>query len=145
MIIDCAAGLGDEATSVMETADEIILVSNPEMPAITDALKTIKMAERLKTPVKGAIMTRVKKNGIELSPETVKDMLESDILGMIPEDIHVSKALSEKDAVVHTHPKSKAARAYKEIAAQLADVDYNSATDTESVLRRYFKGLGLLK
>jgi len=145
IIVDCAAGLGDEATSVMEIADEIILVSNPEMPAITDALKTIKMAEKLKTPVRGAIMTRVKKNEIELSPETVKDMLEADILGMVPEDINVSRALSEKDAVVHTHPKSKAARAYKEIAAQLTDVEYDSSIDTESVLRRLFKGLGLIK
>ena len=145
IIVDCAAGLGNEAISAIKLADEIILVSNPEMPAITDALKTIKLADQLKTPVKGVIMTRVKKNDIELQPETVKDMLESNILGMVPEDLTVSKSLNLKDAVVHTHPKSKAARAYKEIAAQITGIDYNSTKDREGVLTKLFKGLGLIK
>ncbi|MFH1151859.1 MAG: cell division ATPase MinD, partial [Nanoarchaeota archaeon] len=121
VIMDSAAGLGEEARSVIEMADEIIIITNPEMPAITDALKTIKLAEQLKKTVLGVIMTRVKKNRIELQPETVKEMLEIPILGMIPEDISVAKSLNLKDAVVHTHPKSNAARAYKEIAAKLLD------------------------
>lgn len=145
VIIDCAAGLGDETISTIKLADEIIIVSNPEMPAITDALKTVKLAEQLKTPVRGTIMTRVKKNDIELSPETVKDMLESEILGMVPEDIHVSKALSLKDAVVHIFPKSKAARAYKEIAAQLVGVDYDSNKDRDGTIKRLLIKLGLMK
>ena len=145
IIVDCAAGLGNEAMSAIKLADEIILVSNPEMPAITDALKTIKLAEQSKTPVKGVIMTRVKKNDIELDPETVKDMLESSILGMVPEDTTVSRSLNLKDAVVHTHPKSKAARAYKEIAANIADIDYDSEADREKLIIRLLKKLRLLK
>ena len=145
IIVDCAAGLGNEAISAIKLADEIILVSNPEMPAITDALKTIKLSEQLKTPIRGVIITRVKKNNIEVQPETVKDMLEATILGMVPEDITVAKSLNLKDAVVHTHPKSKAARAYKEIAAQLADIDYDSDVDREGILTRFFKRLGLIK
>lgn len=138
VIIDSAAGLGNEATSAIKTADELILVSNPEMPAIADALKTIKLAQQLKKPITGVIMTRVKKNGIELSPETVKEMLEVPILGMVPEDISVSKALNMKNAVVHTHPKSTSARAYKEIAAQLIGEKYDSRKDAPG----FFETLG---
>jgi len=82
VIIDCAAGLGNEAMSAIRMADELILVTNPEMPAITDALKTIKMAQQENINVKGIIMTKVMKNDIEMQPETVKDMLEVPILGM---------------------------------------------------------------
>ena len=42
VIMDSSAGLGDESINAIKTADEIILVTNPEIPAITDALKTIK-------------------------------------------------------------------------------------------------------
>jgi len=119
VIVDCAAGLGEEAMSAIEIADELIVVTNPEMPAITDALKTIKLAEQLKKPVKGIIITRVKENNIEMQPETVKEMLETTILGRIPEDIDIQKSLNMRDAVVHTFPKSKSARAYKEIAAKI--------------------------
>jgi len=128
-IIDSAAGLGEETRAVMDIADGLIIVTNPEMPSITNALKTIKMAEKLKKPVIGVIITRVKKNKSEMQPETVKDMLETPILGMIPEDIIFQEALNMKDAVVHTHPKSKPARAYKEIAAKLLNIDYDSDKD----------------
>tara|TARA_Y100000310_G_scaffold328062_1_gene395508 strand:- start:44476 stop:45249 length:774 start_codon:yes stop_codon:yes gene_type:complete len=139
IIIDCAAGLGNEAMSAIKMADELILVTNPEMPAITDALKTIKMAEQEKIPVKGIIMTKVMKNDIEMQPETVKDMLEVPILGMVPYDLSVSKSLNEKDAVVHTEPKSSAARAYKEIAANLLGVEYDSDKDKETFWERISK------
>ena len=138
VIVDSAAGLGNEAMSTINMADELIIVTNPEMPAITDALKTIKMAEEKKKPVMGVIITRVKKNDFEMQPETVKEMLEVPILGMIPEDSTIQKALSQKDAVIHTHPKSDSARAYKEIAAKLLDIEYDSEKDRESFWKRLF-------
>jgi len=139
IIVDCSAGLGKEAISVMEMADEIILVSNPEMPAITDALKTIKVAEEIKKPVIGIIMTRVKKNKFELPPETVKEILEVPILGMIPEDVLVQDSLRKKSPLVYIHPKSKSSRAYKEIAAKLIGEEYDSDKDKPSLWELIFK------
>ncbi len=143
IIVDSSAGLGNEAMNTIKIADELIIVTNPEMPAITDALKTIKIAEQMKKPIKGIIVTRVRKNDSELQPEIVRDMLEVPILGMIPEDLTIQKSLSLKDAVVHTHPKSKAARAYKEIVAKLLEIQYNSDKDKERFLERLLKKLGL--
>ncbi len=136
IIVDSAAGLGEEAISAIEMADELIIVTNPELPAITDALKTVKLAESLNKPVLGVIISRVQKDNIEMHPETVKEMLEAQILGMIPEDVSIKKSLNLKDAVVHVYPKSKASRAYKEIAAKLLDVDYDSNIDKPSFWRR---------
>jgi len=64
---------------------------------------------------------------------------------MVPEDISVQKSLSLKDAVVHTHPKSKSSRAYKEIIAKLLDIDYDSDKDKDNLFQRILKGLGLKK
>jgi len=139
IIIDSSAGLGEEALSSMETADEIIIVTNPEMPAITDALKTIKIAEQKKKLVTGVIVTRVKKNKIEMKPDVVKEMLEVPILGMVPEDIDVQKSLRLKDAVVNLFPKSKPARAYKEIAAQIIGVEYDSNKDKPTIWELIFR------
>ena len=139
IILDSAAGLGKEAISAIEAADDLILVTNPEMPSVTDALKTIKLAEEKKVSIKGIIISRVKKNKSEMHPEVVKDMLEVPILGSIPEDYVAQEALNQKDALVHTHPKSNAARAYKEIAARLIGVDYDSDKDKPSVWVRMFK------
>jgi septum site-determining protein MinD len=142
VIIDGSAGLGKETTAVMEMADEIIVVTNPEITAIADALKTIKLAEEMKKTVTGVIVTRVKRNDIEMQPETVKDMLEVPILGMVPEDIAVQVSLSKRDAVIHTHPKSKSSRAYKELAARLLEIEYDSSKDQEKVIERILRSLG---
>lgn len=140
IIVDSAAGLGQEANAAIKLADRLIIVTNPEMPAITDALKTIKVAEEMKKPVIGVIVTRVRKNKVEMQSDTVKEMLEIPVLGMVPEDIAVQKSLSLKNAVVHTHPKSGAARAYKEIAAKILNVDYDSKKDKPSFWERIFGG-----
>lgn len=138
IIIDSAAGLGNEATASLELADEIIIITNPEMPSITDALKTIRLAEELKKPVRGVIMTRVRKDKIEMQPEDVKDMLEAPVIGMIPEDLAIKQSLNHKDAIVHVFPKSKPSRAYKEIAAQILGIDYDSSVDKPSFWERIF-------
>jgi len=143
IIVDCAAGLGNETLCAIDLADELIIVTNPEIPAITDALKAVKMAEQMKKPIRGVIVTRVRKDKIELSPEVVKEMLEIPIIGMIPEDDHVKKSISVKNALVHIYPKSKAARAYKEVAAKILDVEYDSKKDREKVVQILLKKLGL--
>jgi len=144
VIVDSAAGLGEEAKEALKMADELIVVTNPEMPAITDALKTIKIAEEMNKPIKGIIITKVRKNNSEMQAETVKEMLESPILGMVPDDISIQESLNLKDAVVHTHPKSNSARAYKEIASNLLDVEYDSNKDKEKMIHKILKKLGLM-
>ena len=139
IIVDSAAGLGNEALSLINMADDLIIVTNPEMPALTDALKAIKMAEQMKKSILGVIVTRVRKDDIEMQPDTVKEMLEVPILGMVPEDICVPRSLNLKDAVVHTHPKSNAARAYKEIAAKMVGAKYNSDKDKEHFWEKIFR------
>jgi len=143
IIVDCSAGLGNEASSAIELADELIIVTNPEMPAITDALKVVKIAEQMKKPIKGVIVTRVRKDKIELPPEVVKEMLEIPILGMVPEDDYVKKSINAKNPLVHIYPKSKAARAYKEVAAKILDIEYDSKKDREKVIEKLLKKLGL--
>ena len=140
ILVDSAAGLGNEAMSAIKMADELIVITNPEMPAITDALKVIKLAEEINKPILGVIITRVRKNLLEMHPEAVREMLDAPILGMIPEDIMIQKSLSLKDAVIHTDPKSKSARAYKEIAAKLLNVEYDSDKDKPSLWERWTKG-----
>lgn len=124
IILDSAAGLGEDAVTAIEASDEVILVANPELPSVTDALKTAKLAESLGKPVKGVIITRVRKDGLDMPYLNVKEMLEIPVLGVIPEDKKIRHSHVLKDAVLHTHPKSKASRAYREIAKKLTGKTY---------------------
>ena len=134
VIFDSAAGLGDEAIAAIESGDELIIVTNPEIPAVTDALKAAKVIEQMGKKIKGVIVTRVRNSKSEMSVENIKEMLELPILGIIPEDANIQEALAMRDALVHTHPRSQAAKAYKKIAAKIAGVNYKEKSWLSSVL-----------
>ncbi|MBR9706665.1 AAA family ATPase [Candidatus Pacearchaeota archaeon] len=112
IIIDCAAGLGEEARAAMNACDEMIIVTNPEMPAVTDALKTIKLAEEMNKPVKGVIVTRYQGKKTEMPISNIRDMLEAPIIGIIPEEDAVKESQVMKNPVILTHPRSKSAKTY---------------------------------
>lgn len=136
IIYDSAAGLGEEALAAMEAADELIIVTNPEIPAVTDALKTSKVIEQMGKSVKGIIINRVRGVKTEMPIANVREMLELPILGVIPEDNKMQEALVMKDALIHTRPRSKAARAYRTIAAKLAGI--NGYKENLSFFERLF-------
>jgi septum site-determining protein MinD len=136
IIYDSAAGLGEEALAAMEAADELVIVTNPEIPAVTDALKTSKVIEEMGKEVKGVIVTRVQGSKTEMPIANVRDMLELPILGVVPEDSAAQHAIVLKDALIHTHPKSKAARAYRMIAARM--IGNNGYKEQASLWERMF-------
>jgi septum site-determining protein MinD len=119
IFIDAAAGLGEEARASMISADEIIVVTNPEMSAVTDALKTIKLSEEMNKPVRGVIITRFRGARTEMPLSSIKDMLETPILGIIPEHEAIKESQVLKNAVVYTDPRSKSARQYIDSARRI--------------------------
>ena len=124
VIFDSAAGFAEEAIATIDAGEEIIIVTNPEMPSVTDSLKAVKVARERGREVKGVIVTRHKNAKYEMPLSSIKSMLETPIIGVIPEDSAVPQALTKRDAVVHTHPRSKVSRKYKEIAAKILGPKY---------------------
>jgi len=124
IIFDASAGLGDEAKSAIKAADELIIVTNPEISAVTDALKTIKLAENMNKKVLGVVITRAEGKDWEMDIPTIKEMLEYPILGIVPEDVSVKESQKMKKPVIHSHPKSSAAKAYRKIARRILGPEY---------------------
>jgi septum site-determining protein MinD len=131
ILLDSSAGLGEEAKAAIKAADEVIIITNPEISAVTDALKTIKLAEQMEKKIIGTIVTRAEGKDWEMDIATIKDMLEVPILGVIPEDESVKESQRMKNAVVHTHPRSKASKAYKKIARRILGPEYVKRGEAE--------------
>jgi septum site-determining protein MinD len=146
VILDSAAGFSKEAIASVEAGEEIIVVTNPEMPAVTDALKAIKIAKEMKKDVRGVIVTRHQGAKYEMPLSAIKSMLETQIIGVIPEDVAIKEALTKRDAVVHTHPKSKASRKYQEIAAKILGPEYEREfqRNNKSFWQKISKKLGFI-
>jgi len=137
IIIDSAAGLGKEALTAIAVADELIVITNPEIPAVTDALKTIKVAEANGTKVLGVVVNRIRGLKHELPLSEIKSMLEVPIIAAIPEDIHVPRSISKRTPLVYHRPNSKASLEFQRLAAKIVGEPW-TAVKRESWLERLF-------
>ena len=126
VILDTQAGIGDDVKEAIKASDSVIVVTNLEWPAITDALKIILICREEGVKVKGVILNRVRRDKIEPGMNNVQSLLESEILGIIPEDSHVRKSIAVKDPVVVSYPNSDAAVAYKALAAKIIGAKYKA-------------------
>ena len=124
ILIDSAAGLGKEAKSAIEAADEVITITNPEMPAMTDALKLVHVAEKHGTRNLGVVVNRVKRERHEIPVSEVADFLGLPLLGKVEDDSEVRRAIHKKEPVVLHNPGSRAARQFRAIAAGVTGDDY---------------------
>lgn len=124
VLIDCAPGLGDDVFSVVKAVDDVVVVTNPELPAVADALKIVKLVEKQNKNIKGIVLTKTGLNH-DINFEDIKGLMEKDIIANIPYDKSIRESLFRKEPVVYSHPKSKSAVAYKKLAADLIGVEYN--------------------
>ncbi len=125
VILDAAAGLGREAMAAIEAADEIIIVTNPDLPSVTDALRAVKLSEQLGTKTLGVVLNRVKGEKHEMRREEILSMLDDvELLGEIPEDRNVQRAISVRVPIVRHMPNSMASHAIKRTAARLIGRSY---------------------
>lgn len=119
IIIDSAAGLGKEALASMSVADELLIVTNPELPAVTDALKTIKIAKDNGIRVLGVVLNRIRGLKHEMPIEDIRSMLEVPIISLIPEDIAIPKSIAKKTPVVHHKPHSRSSIEFHKLASKI--------------------------
>ena len=118
IIIDSAPGLGNEARFAIGASDEVLIVSNPEMPAIVDALKTIKMAEKFGTKVRGVVLNKVYGNN-EMSLKNAEHFLDTNVIGIIPEDKSMKMALRKREPLITVRPNARASKAYRRLARRI--------------------------
>jgi len=119
LIIDGAAGLGKEAASALDAADKVLIVTNAEMAAVTDAIKTVEVARKMRKQILGVVLTRFRNDGLDMRVSDIENLLEYPVLAIIPEDGNIRKANKNGMPILYKYPESDASIAYKELAAKI--------------------------
>ncbi len=125
ILIDAAAGLGREAVTALSAADEILILTNPELPAVIDALKTIKLAESMKKPVSGIVLVKDRKNS--MSVRNIEKILNKSVIAVIPYDEKINNALLQKEILPELYPNSSASKGYKRLASYIIGKKYEES------------------
>ncbi len=135
ILLDCAPGINDDVEKCIKISDGVLIVTNPEIHSVTDALKTVFLAKKYNKPVIGAVINKFEGKEYEMSAENIEQFLGVPVISVIPFDNKVKKALSERKTIVDAYPFSKASIGFKKAAAKIIGQDY---IVKEGLLQRIF-------
>ncbi|GEB30930.1 MULTISPECIES: MinD/ParA family protein [Brevibacillus] len=129
IIFDTGAGFSKESLRFMLSSDEVILVTTPEPPAITDAYAVIKMLHArnpaivIRLVINRASSEREGRMTADKLAMVAKRFLDMDIqsLGYVSDDPHVSKAVKQQRPFLLTYPQSQAAKSIRNLVDRYLD------------------------
>jgi septum site-determining protein MinD len=151
ILIDSPAGIEWGFRNALAPADEVIVVTNPEAPAVRDADRIIGLieAEERRVPT-SLVINRARpemiRKGDMLSVDDVLEILSIRLLGVIPDDETVIVASNRGAPLTMDDDKSLAGEAFRDIARRIAgeQVPMRNLNNTQGgVLRRLARRLGL--
>ncbi len=119
VIVDAAPGIEKEALAAISIAEEIIIVTNPELPAITDAIKIIELAKKNKVSIKGIVLNKVFGRDFEPLTEEIQSVTNIPVIAEIPFDMNVVEAISGKTPVLLFKNNSPASKAFCRLAERI--------------------------
>jgi septum site-determining protein MinD len=137
ILLDSAPGVGEDARIAIKASDILFLIITPDFPTIGTAIKTIELAKKLKVPVEGVIVNRVKHKKYEITRKEIERVLGLPIISAIPEDAAVYEAAAARMPVVLHKGNSDASVSYKKLSAFI----FGKKIQAGNFINRFFNTL----
>ena len=126
IIFDTGAGFSNESIRFMLSSDEVILVTTPEPPAITDAYAVIKLlhsrnpAITIRLVINRVTSDREGKMTADKLAMVAKRFLNMDLhsLGYVSDDPQVSKAVKQQRPFLLTYPQAQASKSIRNLVGR---------------------------
>lgn len=123
IVIDSPAGIEQGFRYAMAPADDMIVVTNPEVPAVRDADRVIGLIEADEKGPARLVVNRVKpvmvERGEMLDISDIVELLAIELLGVVPEEPMVLIAANRGEPLAMSRDNSAAGRAFHNIARRL--------------------------
>ncbi|MBI2264866.1 MAG: septum site-determining protein MinD [Armatimonadetes bacterium] len=124
IFIDCPAGIEHGFRNAIAGADSALVVTTPEVSAVRDADRVIGLLESEEKYNPRLILNRLRpdqvRRGNSMSISDVQEILNIEILGIVPEDEGIVVSSNKGEPIV-LDPHSKAGAAYRHIVRRLDD------------------------
>lgn len=119
VVVDPPPGLGTATLTVLKACDRCVLVSIPVVNCLTDVLRTKRVCDKVDTEVEGVVVSRALESDTDVPNEEIEAMLDTPVLGVIPEDTEVRRSASVGDPVVVRNPDCTSSEVFKDLAKKV--------------------------
>lgn len=124
-LLDSSPGLGKEALSVLTACEEVIFVTIPYLPAISDVVKYSRLINQLGVKPLGIVLNMVTGHFHELTSSDIERLTGLPVISEVPFDRNVQKSLSLGKPLVLENPYSPASIEINKLAASLLGEKYS--------------------
>jgi len=125
IIIDSSPALNEETLAVMLAADELVVVTTPDLPSLSTTIKAVKMAKNRDMPIAGIIINKTHNKNFELSIKEIEEAAGVPVLAIIPYDVNIQKSQAKFIPPTSYIPNSASSREYRKLAGVLIGEKYN--------------------
>lgn len=142
VLIDTPPGISKDGLIPLSVADRVILVVNPDLSSLADAMKTKALAELLGKTVEGVVLNSAQLEKTEINRNKVQELLGVAVLETIPLDANVKRSAALKEPVVTRAPTSPASIAFRRLASRIAGEKFVEPKETKKSLFGFVKIFG---
>ncbi len=128
ILIDAGVGANEEVKAAIDASDKVIIVTNPELPALTNAALAARLARESGREILGVVVNRWTGQKYEVPIEDIIEFLELPILGIVPEHKKVRECISAGTPVVEHKPWNKCSHSFRNIARTLVGEEPRART-----------------
>ena len=144
ILLDSPAGIESGFRNASIGADEALVITTPEVPAVRDADRIIGLLESMgKSPIRlviNRLRSRLVKQGEMLDVRDVLDILATDLVGIVPEDDSVVKSANRGEPLTFCD-SAPAAQAFQRIASRILGETVPFPDFGEEQGRGFFAGI----
>lgn len=147
VLIDSPAGIESGFRNAIAGADEVLIVTTPEVSAVRDADRIIGLVEAYEKGHPRLIINRAKprmmKAGEMMNIEDVLQILAIDLIGVVPDDESIVTSTNRGEVAVMDRV-SRAGRAFVDISRRLMGekVPFMALDENQSMMDRLFGVFG---
>jgi septum site-determining protein MinD len=148
VIVDSPAGIEAGFRNAIAGADEVLIVTTPEVSAVRDADRIVGLVEAFEKGHPRLVIHRIRPHmvnrGDMMTTEDVVEILAIDLIGVVPDDESIVTSTNRGEVAVMDRA-SKAGRAFTGVARRLLgeDVPLQLITDDEGFWTRLWVAMGL--
>ena len=142
-VLDLESQLSDRTLAALDAVDRIVLLTELKVPALRALQRTMGIFRRLGYPnEKLCVVVNRYQSGDVISAAEASDLLKADLFFKLPNDYKSSsEAATACTPLIHSHPESKLATAYLQLAQKLGggNIPHSNGTNgSRSRIRHLF-------
>ncbi len=135
IIIDTPPGLEEGSIQAIKACTDCIIVTTPELPSVTGAIKTALLSRSIGLNPYGIVVNRSSNSGI--SSHEIESATLLPVVSTIPEDRHVKKSVELKIPVTAWKPCSKASIEFSRLGGMISGEGYREPNFLRKIFSRF--------